>query len=221
MPHEVPPEEAERFARAVGPPRDAVIEEMDEKARTEGFPTVGPAVGGWLGMLARMVGAERAFEFGSGFGYSAYWLARALPPDGRIVLTEIDADELAEAREFLARGGFDDRAAFEHGDAVEIVEEYDGPFEFVLIDNEKDRYVEAFEAVRPKVPPGGVVVADNVMAGPVEFENVFALVRGEEPGASDREHGIADYLARVRGDDAFETVLLPLGSGLAVSCRLR
>lgn len=219
MPHEASPEAAEAFARAIGPSADSVIETMDEKARREGFPTVGPAVGGWLQTVAELIDAERAFEFGSGFGYSAYWIARGLPSDGEVVLTEIDEDELEAARKFLSRGGFADRAVFEHGDAVEIVEAHEGPFDVVLVDNEKDRYVEAFEAVRPKVAPGGVVAADNVMGGPVEFDTVFALVRGESVAASDRERGIADYLGRVRGDDAYSTVLLPLGSGLAVSYR--
>lgn len=219
MSHEVSAGEAERYARTIGPARDAVLEEMDRKAQREGFPTVGPAVGGWLLVLTRMVGAERAFEFGSGFGYSAYWIARGLPSDGTVILTEIHEEELEAAREFLERGGLDDRAVFEQGDAIEIIEAYDGPFELVLVDNEKDRYAEAFETVRPNVPPGGVVVADNVMGGPVEFETVFALVRGEQPTASERERGVADYLARVRNDDAFDTVLLPLGSGVAVSYR--
>lgn len=219
MPHEASPEAAEAFARAIGPSSDSVIETMDEKARREGFPTVGPAVGGWLQTVAELIDAERAFEFGSGFGYSAYWIARGLPPDGEVVLTEIDEDELEAARKFLSRGGFADRAVFEHGDAVDIVEAYEGPFDVVLVDNEKDRYVEAFEAVRPNVAPGGVVAADNVMGGPVEFETVFALVRGEPVAATDRERGIADYLARVGDDDDFSTVLLPLGSGLALSFR--
>lgn len=208
------------FARTVGPGGDDVIAEMDERASETGFPTVGRAVGGWLRQLARLVGARRVFEFGSGFGYSAYWLAGALPADGKIVLTEIDREELADAREYLARGGFDDCAVFEHGDAVEIVRKYDGPFDVVLIDNEKDRYVEAFEGVRGKVASGGVVVADNVMGGPVAFSAVASLARGEAADANEAERGIADYLARVRDDNGFETTLLPLGSGLTVSLRL-
>jgi len=127
---------------------------MDARADREGSLTVGPAVGGWLRLLARSIDAERVFEFGSGYGYSAYWTAPALPEDGEIVLTEIDADELDDARENLERGGFADRARFEHGDAIETVERYDGPFDLVLIDNEKHRYAEAFEAVREKVPVG-------------------------------------------------------------------
>ncbi|WP_135304542.1 O-methyltransferase [Haloarcula amylovorans] len=215
------PDVTEQFARTLSPDPDDVIEEMDDKADREGFPTVGPAVGGWLRMLARLTDAERVFEFGSGFGYSAYWMAPALPEDGEIVLTEIDADELDEAREFLSRGDYADRAAFEHGDAIEIVSEYDGPFDVVLIDNEKDRYAEAFEAVREKVPVGGVVAADNAIeAGPLDFDDVRALLDGEDVDANEMSRGIAAYLERVRDDPDFETGLLPLGEGVAVSVRI-
>ncbi|MBX0294674.1 O-methyltransferase [Haloarcula nitratireducens] len=215
------PDVTEQFARSLAPDPDEVIGEMDAKADREGFPTVGPAVGGWLRLLARLTDAERVFEFGSGFGYSAYWMAPALPEDGEIVLTEIDADELDEAREFLSRGGYADRAAFERGDAIEIVDGYDGPFDVVLVDNEKDRYAEAFEAVREKVPVGGVVAADNaVEAGSLEFDDVRALLDGEDVDANEMSRGIAAYLERVRDDPDFETGLLPLGEGVAVSVRI-
>lgn len=215
------PEVAEQFARTLAPASDAIIDEMEAKADREEFPTVGPAVGGWLRLVARMVDADRVFEFGSGFGYSAYWMAPAVSDDGQIVLTEIDADELEDAREFLDRGGFADLAAFEYGDAIEIVESYDGPFDVVLIDNEKHRYAEAFDTVRAKVPVGGAVVADNMIeAGPLEFADVRALLAGEEIDANETSRGIATYLERVGDDPAFETGLLPLGEGVAVSVRV-
>jgi predicted O-methyltransferase YrrM len=218
--HDVAPAAFADLAGALAEP-DAVIEEMDDKADREGFPTVGPAVGAWLRLLARATDAERVFEFGSGFGYSAYWFAGALPEDGEMVLTEVDADELDEAREFLGRGGYADRARFEHGDAIEIVERYDGPFDCVLIDNEKERYAEAFEAVRGKVAAGGLVLADNaVAAGPIEFEALPELLREADVETTDATRGIAEYLWTVRADPAFETVLLPVGEGVAVSRRL-
>ena len=220
MTDEIVPAATAEFARALGPEPDDVIDEMDAQADEEGFPTVGPAVGGWLQLLARLVDAGRVFEFGSGFGYSAYWFARALPADGEIVLTEVDVDELDQAREYMARGGFDDRARYELGDAIETVAEYDGPFDVVLIDNEKHRYREAFEAVRGKVAPGGVVVADNAMtAGPMDFDALRALVAGESVETDQHTRGVAEYLERVGADPDFETGLLPLGEGVAVSHR--
>ncbi len=222
------PDEIEAFAARIGPEPDEILREMNRRASSTDFPTVGPAVGGWLQQLAGLIDAERIFEFGSGYGYSAYWFARALPADGEIVLTEIDADELELAREFLARGGYTGRATFERGDAIETIERYGGPFDVVLIDNEKHRYVEAFEAVRSKVPAGGIVVADNAMAGPFDFETLRRLLEGEHADAgaledlrTDSARGIASYLEHVGAADDFQTTVLPLGEGLAVSRRRR
>ncbi|WP_126662927.1 O-methyltransferase [Haloterrigena salifodinae] len=211
-----------RFVRAVGPSPDETLREMGDYAREEGFPYVGPEVGATLRLLARLTDAERIFEFGSGYGYSAYWMAEALPDDGEIVLTEVDEDELEMAREYMREGGYDDRARYELGDALETIDDYDGPFDAVLIDCQKHRYRDAFEAVREKLSPGGVVVADNaITAAPMDFERLLALVEGEDPGDVD-EHtqGIADYLERVTDDPDFETIALPLGEGIAISYRL-
>jgi len=216
------PEDVAAIAEVLGPEPDAVLREMHDRAEREGFPHVGPTVGGWLALLTRLIGAERAFEFGSGFGYSAYWIARELPTDGEVVLTEVDADELDLAREYFESAGLGQRARFEHGDAMEIVESSEGPFDLVLIDHEKERYRDAFEAVRPKVAPGGLVVADNaVTAGHIDPAHVRAVLAGEDPpDASDASRGIGTYLARVRDDEAFASALLPLGEGLSVSMRL-
>ena len=222
------PDEIQTFAAAVGPEPDDVIVEMDQRAERTGFPTVGPAVGGWLRQLAGLVNAERIFEFGSGFGYSAYWFCGGMRGGGKIVLTELDADELDDAQTYLGRGGYADRATFEVGDAIEIVDDYDGPFDVALVDNEKHRYVDAYEAIRDKIPIGGIVVADNTIRGPFDFETLYASVI--EEGARERKHtddthldaasGIAEYPAHVRADDAFETTLLSLGEGLTISRRV-
>lgn len=207
-----------QFACTNGPTSDSVIEEMDAHAEETGFPTVGPDVGGWLFLLARITGAESVFEFGSGFGYSAYWFARAMPEDSEVVLTDTDPDKLDRAREYLDRGGYLNQATFEVGDAIETIKRYDGPIDIVLIDNEKDRYREAFEAVREKVPPGGLVVTDNaMMSSYVYFDDLLALTRGQDVDTHKNTCGVAEHLETLQDDPAFETVILPLGEGVAVS----
>jgi len=195
------PTDINEFVATAGPAPDDVLAEMDRRAEESGFPTVGPAAGGWLRQLAGLVGAERVFEFGSGFGYSAYWFLGGIADGGEIVLTETDAGKLADARAYLERGGYADRARFEHGDAVEVVESYDGPLDVAFIDNEKRRYVEAFEAVRSEVPVGGIVVADNTIEGPFAFETLRELVAGDgdsrphtDDPHGDAAEGIAAYL---------------------------
>ena len=211
--------EVGRFVGAMVPERDDVLREMEDHGDEIGFPTVGPEVGGFLRLAARMVDAERIFEFGSGFGYSAYWFAEALPEDGEIVLTEHDPEELEDARDYLERGGYADRARFEDGDAMETVERYDGPFDVVLVDCHKSGYPDALDAVRRKVADGGVVVADNAMvSGAQDFETLLDIVEGGDPsGVDENTRGIAEYLLEVRDGDEFETSVIPLGEGIAVS----
>ena len=216
------PAEIERFVRATAPDGDVVLDEMERYAREHDFPIVGPDVGAALRIVARLVDARRIFEFGSGYGYSAYWFAGALPAGGELVLTEVDEDELTAAKEFIDRGAFDAEARYELGDALDTIDRYDGPFDVVLLDHQNHRYREAFEAVREKLSPGGVVVADNVIAaGDVDFDSLLALIEGDDPGVVDENtRGIATYLDTVRADPQFETVVLPLGEGVSVSCKL-
>lgn len=212
------PEPVRRFVRLNGPEPHPVQVEMAEYARDNGFPIIGPEVGGLLTVFTGMVQADSVMELGSGFGYSASWFARGLPEHGRLVLTEYDADELEMAREFFDRLGISDRATFEVGDALEIVDRYDGPFDIVLMDQEKHQYVAGFEAVRDKLADGGIVITDNVMHGPVEFEEVLA---GIEAGGDFDEttQGVISYLEHVRDASGFETAVIPLGSGIAVSVK--
>ncbi|WP_290816686.1 O-methyltransferase [Halovivax sp.] len=215
-------DDAKRYLRETGASHDAIHEEMAAHADEHGFPIIGPDAGGLLRSLAAATNAERIFEFGSGFGYSAYWFFQGMGAEGEIVLTEIDADELELGREFLEGAGLADRATFEHGDALEVAEGYEGPFDVVLIDHQKDRYAEAFELIRDELPVGGVVVADNIMRGAVDYRDILPhLESGEALPDDENTTGIADYLETVRADEDFHTIVLPVGSGLAVTTRER
>ncbi len=214
-------ESVDRLLSLTTPEGDDIIAEMEQQAEQSGFPTVGSEVGAFLRLCARLTGAKSIFEFGSGYGYSAYWMAAAIGPGGEIVLTEFDEEELAQARSYFERGGYVDRATFESGDALDVVDRYDGPFDIVLLDHENSHYVEGFDAVRGKISEGGVVVADNVFhsgtdMAPAQLE---ARLSGETPAGNATLDGIAEYYAHVRDDPDFETTAVPVGEGLFVSVR--
>ncbi|MFC7045262.1 O-methyltransferase [Halobacteriaceae archaeon GCM10025711] len=211
--------DVERLLALTAGDADPVLESMEAYADERSFPIVGRDVGRFLRLVARMVDAERVFEFGSGFGYSAYWFGQALPADGSIVLTDYDDQNVASARTFLERAGIADRAEFVVGDAMDAFPDHDGPFDVVLVDHDKERYVDAFEMARDELTDGGVVVADNMMAGPVTPDQVVAGLSGDAD-LDVTTRGIVDYIERVRDDPAFETSFLPLGEGIAVSYRL-
>src|SRR5512143_4247566 len=76
---------------------DALLREMQRYGEGRQFPIVGPQVGRLLHVLARSIGASRVLELGSGFGYSAMWLAHAVGAGGRVVLTDTSKENAALA----------------------------------------------------------------------------------------------------------------------------
>lgn len=216
-------DDVSRFVRAMAPETGAAFDEIAAANVADDVPVVGPEVGATLRVLARAVQPRRAFEFGSGRGYSAYWIAPVLPADGELVLTDFDGSNLERARASFEKGGFADRARFEARDALETYRDSEGPWDFVLVDNLEEEYPETWELVREDVTPGGVVCADNVMAGPaVQADLALAALEGDPDwnAMDDTTRGVVEYLTTVRDDDAFETTVLPVGEGLSVSVKL-
>lgn len=199
---------------------DETLAAMAAHADATDYPIVGPQVGQLLAMLTRLAGVERAFEFGSGFGYSAYWLARAMPAGGEVVLTDLDGDLLDRARDWFADAGLADRATFEAGDAHETIERYDGPFDLVLLDHYNREYVDALAAARERLAPGGLVVADNALSGnSVHLAEVAAGLDGTDVETNANTRGTIAFHEALRADRTLETTVVPLGDGVSVSRR--
>lgn len=104
-PTEFVPEAVRQLLEMAVPEADGVLAGMGAYAAETGFPTVGTDVGAFLRPCARTVGASSVFEFGSGIGDPAAWIAPALPAGGRVVLSEYDLARLDRAREYLAGAG--------------------------------------------------------------------------------------------------------------------
>src|SRR3569832_1007126 len=91
----------EAYLERLLPPREPVVAEMEALAEKIRFPIVGPLVGRLLHQLTLIHHAERIAEFGSGFGYSAYWFAKGLPKTGKVICTEGSADRIGQGTDFL------------------------------------------------------------------------------------------------------------------------
>src|SRR2546421_10217495 len=98
---------------------EPVLLEMEAEAARRGFPIVGRNVGVTLEVFARSIGARRVMELGSGFGYSAYWFARAVGPGGEVHCTDGDQANVDAGSSYLGRAGFSDRVTYHVGDALE------------------------------------------------------------------------------------------------------
>jgi predicted O-methyltransferase YrrM len=134
----------------------------DPEVNRAGLPPheVSPPQGALLELLARAIGARRILEIGTLGGYSTIWLARALPPDGRLVTLEAEPSYAQVARENLA--GF---ATVEvvTGAALDTLPTLTGPFDLVFIDADKRSNAEYLRHALRLARPGTLIVADNVI----------------------------------------------------------
>ncbi len=118
---------------------------------------VSPAQGKLLHVLARSHGVGSILEIGTLGGYSTIWLARALPPNGRLVTLEFEAKHAAVARANIARAGLADRVEIRIGPALEslpqLAAEGRGPFDLIFIDADKEGYPEYLDWALAALPP--------------------------------------------------------------------
>ena len=144
---------------------DPALEAALEASRAAGLPdiSVSPAQGRWLQVLARAQGARRILEIGTLGGFSAICLARALPPDGRLITLEVDPSYAAVARANIARAGLTDVASVVVGPALETLPTLTGPFDFIFIDADKPSYTAYLSWALRLSRPGTLLVADNVV----------------------------------------------------------
>jgi predicted O-methyltransferase YrrM len=147
------------------PALDAAMASIQE-ARLPPISVSAP-LGKLLHILALAVGARRVLEVGTLGGYSTIWLARALPPDGRLVTLELDPRHAEVATANIARAGLSDVVEIRLGRAIDtlpvLAEEGYGPFDLVFIDADKPSNADYFEWALRLGRVGTTIVVDNVV----------------------------------------------------------
>jgi predicted O-methyltransferase YrrM len=126
---------------------------------------VSPLQGKLLGLLGQMIGARSILEIGTLGGYSTIFLARALPPDGRLVSLEAEARYAEVARANVERAGLGALVDIRVGPALETLPGVEGPFDLTFIDADKKTTPEYFRRALALSRPGSVIVGDNVVRG--------------------------------------------------------
>lgn len=191
---------------------DPLLAEMHALALDRSFPIVGPEVGRFLAQLVHLLQAKRVFEMGSGFGYSALWLGRALPESGELVCTDGDAANLELARGFHARAGIAGKVTYLRGHAQDLLAVTPGLFDLIVCDIEKEEYPELPDLLRSHLRVGGAVLVDNLL-----WDGRVADPDDEEPSTL----GVRAYTRRMWENPEYLSSLLPVRDGLGLSIRLR
>ena len=202
--------EIERYIENLYPLEDPVLKEMEETGNQINFPLVGSLVGRLLYQLVKMSGAKKIFEMGSGFGYSAFWFALAIPEDGIVHLTDQSKKNLELAKNFLTRGNLVHKAKFHVGDALDVLQKTNDSFDLIFIDIDKELYPRALALAKMKLKLGGLLMADNLLW----FGQVL-----ERKGDASTE-GIKEFNRKLFNDCDFISTLLPIRDGIGVAYKI-
>jgi len=171
-----------------------------ETERPRRMLNITPETGRLLWIMIRTAGASRILEVGTSNAFSTIWLADAArETGGRVTTLEMNPDKITLARENLVKAGLTDRVEIIQGPAANTLRDIPGPFDFIFLDADRPSYLMYLELVVPKLVPGGVLVADNVVSHAGELQ---------------------DYLARVKSHPALFSVTVPVGNGEEISFKL-
>jgi predicted O-methyltransferase YrrM len=192
-----------------------VLAQMEERAAAHQFPIIGRASGRFLELMARTIGARRVMELGSGYGYSAYWFARAAGPGGEVVCTDSDPANAELAAGYLRQAGLWERVRYRVGDALAGLAAESGEFDVVYCDVDKLGYPDSWRAARDRIRTGGLWLCDNVIwSGHV----ATGTDRERLPGAT---ASIREHNQLVAADDRFVGSIVPIRDGIMTALRVR
>jgi len=200
---------------------DAALDAALETSAAAGLPAISvtPNFGKFLYLLARMQGAKNILEFGTLGGYSTIWLARALPPGGRLITLEADPKHAEIARANLPRAGVADAVDVRVGQALDLLPkvaaEMRAPFDLIFIDADKPNNPEYFVRSLELSRVGSLIIVDNVIrdGAVVDAQTRDASVQGvrrmnELIAAERRVTATALQTVGGKGYDGFAMVLV-------------
>lgn len=201
------------YVRRLFAPEDRVLEDLRQEIERQDLPQIyiSAEQGRLMQVLLTAVGARRVLELGTLGGYSAIWMARALPPDGRLVTVELEQARAEFARGFIRRAGLEHVIEVRVGEAAAVLRDLRNGgqvFDAVFIDADKEGYEAYLDAALELVRPGGLILGDNA------FQH-GAIV--EDLGPTPSVRAVQAFNERLAGDGRLVSTILPIRDGLSIS----
>ena len=201
---------ADEYLCALFAREDDALLALREEADRCGLPpiSISPDAGRLLQVLLRAIRARTVLEVGTLGGYSAIWMARALPDDGRVTTLEADPAHAAFARRQFVRAGVADRVELREGRALDLLPALDGAqYDAVFLDADKEPMPIYFDWAIRLLRPGGLLLADNALWGG----------RVHDPAVDDAAtRGVREFNRRLATDPRVAGVVVPTHDGIAI-----
>ena len=200
----------EEYVSRLFAPEDDVLVSLREEADRTGLPPIAVSAdtGRLLQVLLASIGARRVLEVGTLGGYSAIWMARALPADGSLLSIEIEPAHATFAGRYIRRAGLDGIVEIRVGRALDVLPSLDGEqFDAIFLDADKEPMPTYFEWGLRLVRRGGLIIADNALWGGKVLD---------ETVADEATRGVRELNRRMATDPRVLGILVPTHDGVAI-----
>jgi predicted O-methyltransferase YrrM len=200
------------YLTSLVPPRPAELQAMEAYASEHRFPIIGPVAGQMCYLMARLAGARRIFELGSGYGYSTAWFARAVQENGGGEVHHVVwDDQLSQrARGHLDALGYGDLIRYHVAEAVQTLRATSGPFDLIFNDIDKAGYPASLPVIAEKLRSGGLLIIDNTLWSGKVYD---------ADDQTEETRGVREVTRMLTTSDDWIASLFPLRDGLIVAMK--
>lgn len=193
---------------------DEFMEALRQRALKDQVPVIRRQSEGFLKSLLLLKRPENILEIGTGYAYSAIFMAETLP-ESRVTTIENYAPRIEKAKENIKKAGLEKRITLIEADAADILPGLFGSFDFIFSDGPKGQYDAFLPYMIRLMPEGGVLVADNVLQGGDIALSRFALERRQRT----IHERMRSFLFEITHSEELESCIVPVGDGMSVSIK--
>lgn len=203
------------FIDSMDTPNTEFLNKLEKYSKETNVPIIRPSMQSFLKLLLAITQPKKILEVGTAIGFSALLMSEYGPEDCHITTIEKYEKRIPLAKENFAKAGKEDKITLLEGDAVEILSQLEGTYDFIFMDAAKGQYINFLPDIMRLLSDGGMLVSDNVLQDGDIIESRFAVTRRNRT-----IHGrMRDYLYELKHHPDLVTSILPVGDGVTVSVK--
>ena len=193
-----------------------VCNAIEKEALADGVPIIRKEMGNLLKVLLLLKQPQKILEVGTAVGYSSILMSENMPQNCRITTIENYEKRIPVAKNNFKRAGKEEVITLLEGDAMDILKELDGTYDFIFMDAAKGQYINFMPQVLRLLKTGGVLVSDNVLQDGDIIESHYIVERRNRTIYK----RMREYLYELTHSDELVTAVMPIGDGITVSTKI-
>ncbi len=205
------------FINSYACPNSKELDELEKLSLETNVPIIRKEMQSLIKFLLSVTTPSRILEVGTAIGFSAILMAENSGENTHITTIEKYEKRIPAAKENFKKFNADNRITLLEGDAMEILKELEGPFDFIFMDAAKGQYINFLPDILRLLAPGGILLSDNVMQEGDILESKFIVERRDRTIYK----RMREYLYELTHSEELTTVILPIGDGVTISTKKR